>query len=175
MSLGVTLRASALVFVAALLQASLVSSFSIDGGAPDVLLLVVVSLGLLRGSLSGAIAGFAGGLLLDVLTLETLGVTSLVLTLAGFWAGRHAETSRRNGKLDALLSVAVIAVLAVGAGVALRLALGDDIDLRYAFVTTLVPSLALDLVLTLPVFWLVRTVVGSAPEPDRSRDVEVVV
>lgn len=175
MSVGVVLRASALVFVASLLQASLASSVSVAGGAPDLLLLVVVCLGLVRGSIPGALAGFAGGLIVDVLTLETLGLTSLVLTLAGFWAGRHAETSRRDGSLDALLSVLVIAVLAVGAGVALRSALGHEVDLGHAFVTTLVPSLALDLILVLPVLGVVKALVGSAPEPERSREVELVV
>ncbi len=81
-----------LVFVAALLQVTLFSSLDVLGGTPDVLLLVLIGIALLRGSVVGAVAGFAGGLLLDVLTLDTLGVTSLLLALAGYGA---AATARR--------------------------------------------------------------------------------
>ena len=76
MSAAIWLRAIALVFVAALLQVVVVSSMDVGGGAPDVLLVVVVALGLLRGSIPGAIFGFAGGLVVDFATLGTLGVTS---------------------------------------------------------------------------------------------------
>ena len=85
-----SLRAFAVVFVAALLQVVIVSSLVVAGGAPDFLLVVVVALGLLRGSVPGAALGFVGGLIVDLVTLGTLGVTSLILTLAGFWAGRYA-------------------------------------------------------------------------------------
>ena len=92
MTAAAWLRASAAVFVAALLQVVIVSSLVIAGGAPDLLLVVVVALGLLRGSIPGAVLGFVGGLVVDFVTLGTLGVTSLILTLAGFWA---VATARR--------------------------------------------------------------------------------
>ena len=66
------------------------------GAEPDVLLVTIVCIALLRGSITGAVAGFAGGLLVDVTTLGTLGTTSLLLTLAGYWAGRYGETTGRG-------------------------------------------------------------------------------
>ena len=59
----------------------------------------VVCIALAAGSIAGAVAGFAGGLLVDVMTLGTLGTTSLVLTLAGYWAGRYGETTGRGRAL----------------------------------------------------------------------------
>jgi hypothetical protein len=44
----------------------------------------------------GAIAGFGVGLLLDIATLGTLGVTALLFTVAGFWIGRYGETTARD-------------------------------------------------------------------------------
>ena len=84
----------------------------VGGGRPDLLLVVVVALGLLRGSIPGAVLGFAGGLVVDVLTLGTLGVTSLVLTLAGFWAGRYGETTGRDRRFAPVLAVGAITLLA---------------------------------------------------------------
>ena len=175
MSAGPTLRGSALLFAAAMLQAVIVSSLVFGGGAPDLLLVVVVALGLLRGSVPGAVFGFAGGLVVDLLTLETLGLTSLVLTLAGFWAGRYAETSGRGRRLAPIVAVGVITVLAAVFALVLHYLLGDEIVVRHALVTALVPALLANLVLALPVYALVRTTVHRRDGPGASREVEVVV
>ena len=83
------------VFVAALFQVTLVASIDIAGGAADVLLLSLVAIALVRGAVTGAVAGFFGGLLIDVMTLDTLGFAALLYALAGYWTGRYGETTRR--------------------------------------------------------------------------------
>jgi rod shape-determining protein MreD len=169
------LRLAAVVFLAALLQAVVFSSFVVGGGAPDLLLVVVVSLGLLRGAVPGAFLGFAGGLVVDLLTLETLGITSLVLTLAGFWAGRYGETTGRDRRVAPIVAVGVITLLAGLFAFVLHYMLGDEVDARYALVTALAPTLVLNLVLALPVHALVRRVVGESVTAEPSQEVEVVV
>jgi rod shape-determining protein MreD len=174
MTAGTGLRAFAVVFVAALFQAALFSSFSVAGGTPDVLLIAVISLGLLRGSVAGAVLGFCGGLVVDLLTLETLGLTSLVLTLAGFWAGRYAETTARGRRLPVLLAVGVMTVLAGFFGLALHFLLGDDVVARQALVTALLPAIVLNLVFALPVHALVRAAVGERGGFQPAGEVELV-
>ena len=169
------LRSSVVVFVAAMLQVVIVSALVIGGGALDLLLIVVVSLGLLRGSLPGAVFGFAGGLVVDLLTLDTLGITSLVLTLAGFWAGRYGETTGRDRRKAPLVAVGAITILAGVFGFLLHYLLGEDVVARHALVTALVPTLALNLLLALPVHALVRRSVGEGPAVEPVREVEVVV
>ena len=56
--------------------------------------MVVVILGLLGGAVVGAVCGFAAGLLLDSVLLQTLGVSSLVLLSIGYLAGRYRRASR---------------------------------------------------------------------------------
>ena len=175
MSVATAGRAAALVFAAAMLQAVIVSSLVLGGGAPDLLLVVVVSLGLSRGSLPGAILGFAGGLVVDLLTLDTLGITSLVLTLAGFWAGRYAETTARGRRLAPLAAVGAITVLAGIFAFVLHYMLGDEVVARHALVTALVPALVLNLILAFPVHALVRMTVHESEAVEMSREVEVVV
>jgi rod shape-determining protein MreD len=174
-TLGGVGRSAGIVFAAAMLQAVLFSSLVVAGGAPDLLLLVVISLGLLRGSIPGAVAGFAGGLVVDLLTLDTLGVTSLVLTLAGFWAGRYAETTARGRRLAPLLAVGVITVLSGVFTFVLHYMLGDPVDARQALLTALVPALVLNLLLALPVHALVRSMVRERAELGPTTEVEVVV
>lgn len=175
MSAGSAARALALVFAAAMLQAVIVSSLVLGGGAPDLLLVVVICLGLIRGSVPGAIFGFAGGLVVDFLTLDTLGITSLVLTLAGFWAGRYAETTGRGRRLAPLVAVGAITVLAGVFGFVLHYMLGDDVVVRHALVTALAPALVLNVFLALPVHALVRATVHESDAAETSREVEVVV
>jgi rod shape-determining protein MreD len=167
------LRALAVVFVAALLQVVIVSSLVVGGGTPDVLLVVVVALGLLRGSSAGALLGFLGGLVVDVVTLGTLGVTSLVLTLAGFWAGRYGETTGRNRRFAPILAVGSITVLAGAFGYVLHYLLGDNVVARTALVTALLPAFVLNLVLALPVHRLVRAIVGEELRMEPAAEVEV--
>jgi rod shape-determining protein MreD len=169
------LRALAAVFVAALLQVVIVSSLVIAGGAPDLLLVVVVALGLLRGSVPGAVLGFLGGLVVDVVTLGTLGVTSLILTLAGFWAGRYAETTGRDRRLAPVIAVGTITVLAGAFGFVLYYLLDEEVVAGHALVSALVPAFVLNVALALPVHALVRAIVGETPPSEVAAEVEVLV
>ena len=76
-------KAVLLLLVLAILQISFVNSFELVEGHADVVLVVLTGIALLRGPVFGACAGFFAGLVLDVSTLGTLGLTSLLLTLAG--------------------------------------------------------------------------------------------
>ena len=173
MSSTAWLRASLVVFVAAMLQVVIVSSLVISGGAPDLLLVVVVVLALLRGSIPGAIFGFAGGLVVDLVTLGTLGVTSLVLTLAGFWAGRYAETTGRDRRFAPIIAVGTITVLAAVFGYLLHFLLDEEVVARHALVTSLAPAFVLNILLALPTYALVRRIVGEGDRVEIAPEVEV--
>ena len=175
MSTGVALRTFAVVFVAALLQVVIVSSLIVAGGAPDLLLVVVVALALLRGSVPGALLGFTGGLVVDVVTLGTMGVSSLILTLAGFWAGRYAETTGRDRRLAPLIAVGTITVLAAAFGYFLYYLLDENVVASHALIGALAPAFVLNLALALPVYALVRRIVGESHRVEPSPEVEVLV
>ena len=175
MSTGTVLRATLVVFLAAMLQTVIVSSLVIGGGAPDVLLVVVVALGLVRGSVPGAVFGFTGGLVVDLVTLDTMGITSLVLTLAGFWAGRYGETTGRERRFAPVIAVGTITLAAGLFGYVLHYMLGEEVVARHALVTALMPAFVLNLVLALPLYALVRRVVGEGERADASSEVEVLM
>lgn len=150
------LKVALLLFVAAVLQASVISGVVVLGGTPDLLLVTVVSVALLRGSTAGAVAGFVAGLLIDVASLATLGLTSLLLTLAGYWTGRYGETTGRDRSHAPYLAVVVISFLYLVGALALRFVLGEPAPARVVLLETLLQGLALNLVLTLPVYGLAR-------------------
>ena len=120
-------KVGVLVFVASILQVTLFSSVQILEGTPDVVLLTLMSIALLRGSIYGAAAGFAAGLLVDTANLATLGVTSLLLTIAGYWIGRYGETTGRDRAHAPFVSVAVATVLVQFGALFLHYLLGDGV------------------------------------------------
>jgi rod shape-determining protein MreD len=163
-----------LVFVASLLQATLFSSFDVLGGTPDVLLLVLIGIALLRGSVTGAVAGFGGGLLLDVLTLDTLGLTSLLLALAGYWTGRYAETTGRNRGHAPVVSVIVVTSLVLVLGFVLHFLIGDEVSARRALLDAMIAGVGLNLIAAAPVFALCRAVLPPLDRASRAGEVRVV-
>jgi rod shape-determining protein MreD len=154
------LKMAGLLFVAAVLQVSIVGSIHIAGGTPDLVLVTLVVISLLRGAVVGALAGFFVGLLLDTAYLGRLGETSLLLTIAGYWIGRYGETTGRDRSHAPLLSVAVITILYAAGALALHVVLGDAVDGRLVLLDSLVPGVLLNLLLTVPVYALVRRILG---------------
>lgn len=163
----------ATVFVAALLQVTLVASLDVAGGAADLLVLALVALALLRGAVTGAVAGFLGGLLVDVTTLDTLGVSALLYSLIGYWTGRYGETTGRGRGHAPLLAVLVATVGVAYAGYGLHFLIGDDVSARRALFDTLLPAIALNLLLGRPVFALCRSLLGRTAAPEAATEVRL--
>ena len=168
-------KAALLVFAAAILQTSIVSSLDVRGGAPDLVLVLLVAIALLHGAIAGAAAGFAAGLLVDVATLATLGVSSLLLTVAGYWAGRYGETTGRDRTHAPVAAVFVVTVLATAAGYALHFLIGHPVSARHVFVSALLPTVVLNVLLTVPVFALCRRLIPPAQRVERVREVRLLV
>jgi len=166
-------KVGVLVFVAAILQVTIFSDIEILAGYPDVVLLTLVAIALLRGSIYGASAGFAAGLLVDTANLATLGVTSLLLTLGGFWIGRYGETTGRDRAHAPFVSVAVATILVQFGALFLHYMLGDQVSARTALVEALPPKVVLNLLLTLPVYALVRRVLALASQPEGATEVRL--
>jgi rod shape-determining protein MreD len=161
------------VFVAAILQVTLVASINIAGGSADILLLSLLAIALLRGAVVGAVAGFFGGLLIDVMTLDTLGVSALLYALAGYWTGRYGETTGRDRGHAPLLAVLVVTIAIAFAGLGLHGLLGEDVSARRALFDALLPGLVLNVLLAGPVWALSRSVLRRPTTSDRVTEVQL--
>lgn len=159
-------KAGALLFVAAIVQVSILNSVSILGGTPDLLLVTLIAVALLRGSIFGAAGGFFAGLVVDTATLETMGFTALLLTIAGYWIGRYGETTGR-GRHAPLLSVGVVTILYAFGALLLRFMIGKSDSARGVLLDALPPSLLFNLLIAVPVFLFCRWVLllGRQAEP----------
>ena len=164
---GTIARIAVLGAFAAIAQVVCFSKMDVFGSSPDVVLLVVFSLGILGGSLTGAVAGFSVGLFLDCLLLETLGGFALTLLAVGYVAGRYRETVGRPtrgavpllGGALTLLGALVIAAIQIGTGIGANVSF---LVVRDAVIKSLIGA-----ALAIPVLLAVRLVVRSALVDER--------
>ena len=164
---GMIVRLALLTLFTALAQVTCFSKMVIFGTSPDLALLVVASLGLLGGSVTGSVAGFSIGLLIDSLLLQTLGAFALALLVVGYVAGRYRENVGRPVRGAVPVLGAALTMLGVLAFAAIQVGTGVEADvstlvLRDAFLKTLLGA-----ALAIPVFYTVRLVVRPALIEDR--------
>ena len=165
------IKAAFVLFVVALLQLSVLTEYRPFRTA-SIVVVALLSIALLRGSIFGAVAGFMTGLLLDTATLGTLGITSLLLTIGGFWIGRYGETTARDRFHAPYLSVAVVTVLYAFGQVVLQFVLGEPAPA--GLVAHGLPlALLVNLILTLPVYTLIRKLFPPLELGDRVREVRL--
>ena len=166
-------KAAVILFVAAILQVSVFTQAHVLGAPPDLLLVTLVAVALLRGSVVGAAGGFLAGILVDSASLGELGLTSLVLTLAGYWIGRYGETTGRDRFHAPFLSVAVITVLYAFGLLVVHFVLGETAPAGRVF-EGVAPAAGMNLVLTAPVYALVRRLLRPSTREELSTEVQLI-
>jgi rod shape-determining protein MreD len=148
------LKAGGLLALAALVQVSIVEWIEVGEGHPDLVLVTLVAVALLRGPVFGAVSGFWVGLVLDTASFGTFGLTSLLLTVAGYWTGRFGELTTRASAHPLLIAVGLATVgVSLGSAV-LHFMLGLTVPASYLFLGVLLPTLALNMLLAYPVYGL---------------------
>jgi rod shape-determining protein MreD len=156
------IRVAVIIVLTVLLQVSFFSYLTFFGTTPDIVPVVVVVLGLLGGAVLGAVCGFAAGLLLDSVLLQTLGVSSLVLLSVGFLAGRYREgTEISNSLIPPLLAGGLTLVAAAGFA-AIQLMLGVETPVSLLVLREIFVKGLLAVILAIPLYPLIRRVLRPA-------------
>lgn len=81
------ISAAVLIVFIFVLQSSLFCYLTINGASPDLLLIVVVVLAMLRGKSDGMAYGFGAGLLWDIFYSSIIGFNALLYMFIGFVCG----------------------------------------------------------------------------------------
>jgi rod shape-determining protein MreD len=155
-------RLAAIAVVAVLLQLSFFSRVELLHTSADILPLVVVSLGLLGGSMTGAVAGFWIGFLVDCLLVAPLGGSSLVLLGAGYLAGLFRERFEiHSALLPPLLCMALTLFAELGFA-AVQLMLGVDAPVSALIARDLLLKSIYAFFLAWPIYYGLRRVLRPA-------------
>jgi rod shape-determining protein MreD len=169
-SLGLYGRLFLLGFFAILIQEAAVSQISIFGVSADLGPLVVMAVGLLCGSLAGAIFGFFTGMFVDTVLVQTLGVTSLLYIMIGYWSGRLLELrDPAHGLVPLAMGAAATAVAGLGMAV-IQFLLGVDTPVSWLLLQQVLITVLVNTLIALPVYALIKRIITPAlPEDPRRR------
>ena len=107
------------VFLAVLIELTLLSRLGIPGATPDIVVVSVVAIAFAMGPLQGATAGFAAGILLDLSpSSDTLvGVNAIIYLIIGFAAGFWLDP--RDRTLPVMIGIAALSTAAAALGTAI--------------------------------------------------------
>jgi rod shape-determining protein MreD len=164
------LRLALLALGTVVIQEAAISQVSIFGISADLTPLMVMSVGLLAGSLTGAVMGFATGLLVDTVLVQTLGITSLLYIAIGYWCGRLRELrDPAHGLVPLAAGAAATAVAGIGMTL-IQFLLGVDAPVSLLLLQQLLVTILVNTLISLPVYAAVRRIVQPAlPEDPRRR------
>lgn len=149
-------RTSAVVVGTVMIQLTVITQFRFFGVVPDVIPVLVVMIGMLAGSSAGAVSGFVAGFLIDLILLQTMGVSSLLLTFGGYATGRLRELRDpvhplTNSGVGALASVYYSMGFAL-----MQFSLGQPAPRLWPIVVHTLWAAAFGALLAAPVFRLAR-------------------
>jgi rod shape-determining protein MreD len=169
-SLRLVLRLALLALGTVVIQEAAVSQISIFGISADITPLMVMSVGLLAGSLTGAVMGFATGLLVDTVLVQTLGITSLLYIAIGYWTGRLRELrDPAHGLVPLAAGAAATAVSGIGMTL-IQFLLGVDAPVSVLLFQQIFITILVNTLISLPVYAAVRRIIHPAlPDDPRRR------
>ncbi len=149
--------AAGAIAASVVLQVMLASHVAPFGVTPSFPLLVVITLAFVQGPGSGASAGFAAGLALDLLGNGPVGAWALVLTVIGYLAGMLEANLFAEGWLMPV-TVAMIAGIAAEFAYLLSLSvLGVDVSFWKSVIGVVIPRGIYISVLAMLLYpWLAR-------------------
>jgi rod shape-determining protein MreD len=163
-------RIALLAVLVVLFQTGVVSELPLLGVSADLSALLVVFVGLICGATLGALSGFAVGLLVDLALVQTLGVTSLIFTLVGYWGGRLRELRDPQAALTPLLVGAAASGAAMIGYSIVEFLLGVDAPVSLDLLRQIVVGVFVNSIVALPMWALVRrSLEGGLPEDPRRR------
>ncbi|MGC1851934.1 MAG: rod shape-determining protein MreD [Solirubrobacterales bacterium] len=165
------IRLTAIAVLAVLLQLSFFSRVELLHTNADILPIVVIALGLLGGSMTGAVAGFWIGFLVDCLLVAPLGGSSLVLLSAGYLAGLFRERFEIHSALLPPLLCMGLTLFAELGFAAVQLMLGVDAPVSPLVVRDMLLKSIFAFFLAWPIYFGLRRALRPAlvEEPKVSR------
>ncbi len=102
-----------LFFPVLIIQTTFVPLISINGVAPDLIIILLVFYSMRSGQIYGTVLGFIYGFLFDLITGSLLGSTMISKTLAGFIAGYFSNENKREIYFKSYIFVLIILLCSI--------------------------------------------------------------
>jgi rod shape-determining protein MreD len=170
LSAGTVVRGTILVLLSVVLQLAVVSQFTFWGANADLTPLIPLAVGLLGGPVAGALVGFSIGLVVDMSLVQTLGVSSLLLTGVGYGAGRYRELRDASHSLLPAFAGALATLVYAASFSVTQFLLGVDSPVSGLVVRDILIGVFISALVAIPLFTAIRAFLRpSLVEPQRPR------
>jgi len=151
--------------IAAALQSSILPAIRIEGGQPELVLLLVISWAVHAEWEEAVFWAFAGGIMQDLLAITPTGTSAIGLVLVVFGIKLMSKQLYRFNLL-LLIGFALLGTILQHLILNLMLlSIGYRIDPVASIKYFTAPALFYNFVLILPVYWIVRRVQNRLPKP----------
>ena len=162
------------VFLFFLIQSSVFKDLAHSGALPNLLLILTVSYGYLRGEQSAMIAGFFSGLLLDIFGMNVLGLYALIYVYLGYLAGTcHTWYEPVDFRIP-LAMIFTGDILLLLLEFVLFFVLNGDFGFRYYLTGKALPELAATMIISIPVYplllWIEERFVNVDPAEKKKKE-----
>lgn len=153
------------LLVSFILQTTLVPQLRVMGTQPDLVLIVVVSYGFIKGPAVGSAAGFIGGLLQDLFAIRSVGLNALSKTIVGYLAGLMERTIFAKNILLPVLAIFFASLLSNTIYVGTAFLLGEQMISRVTFFNIILPSAVYNSLVSLFIYPLLCRLVVREEKP----------
>lgn len=150
------LRVATLVVFFVIVQTTIAPVITVLGAKPDIALIAVICIALLKGATWGAGAGFAMGFLVDVAMMQTMGISSFLMTLAGYFSGRYAENLDLTSWFPTTFIVFIASLLVKLLYALVMYLIGVEASFGFVLTRIVLPTAAINALLAIPVFVICR-------------------
>jgi len=155
------LKVFALIIATVIIQTSVAPYLTVLGAKPDVALVMVVCLAMMRGPVWGASVGFAAGLLIDIALFQTLGISSFLFTLAGYFSGRYSEGVDPASWFPPVFIVFISTVVVQILYTMIMFLLGVEASVTFVLLRIVLPTAVLNSLLAVPIYVVTRWLLGG--------------
>jgi rod shape-determining protein MreD len=153
-------RVVSFILVFVIVQASIAPEITVLGARPDIALIAVICVALFKGPTWGAIAGFSMGLMIDAALVQTMGISSFLMTLGGYFSGRYAENVDLSSWLPTTFIVFSVTFAVKLMNALLMYLIGIEAPFSYVLTRIVLPAAAINALLAIPVFIVCRWWLG---------------
>ncbi len=141
-----------LIIISFLLQTTVLSFHNASGYSPNLLMIITMSFGIMRGRREGLLTGFASGFLMDVFFSDIMGIYMLIFMTIGYINGFF----HKNFVLEnAFLPVCIITADEIVFNTIIYLAmylLRNRTDFMYYFINIILPETILTVIATIIIY-----------------------
>lgn len=145
-----------LLFLIAIIQLTIVPSLFPGPVRPDMMLMVVVGWGVVRGNGEAALWGLGGGLILDLFSGAPFGLNAISLGAIGWLADTLQTNFFRSNLLIPLATIFIATLLYHTGQAAVLQALGFTINWAFFTFNVVLPTAILNTALMPIVYWILR-------------------